>query len=109
MVVDTRAYYGRSGFESSRRGTNQDVPSIEGPDEEEARGSKSTGCQCPSCAVNPNKVRRGRFEGFHYLDPEEEGPPEDELFFFLCAQRVFAFMLKSRTWGKWYWRPDRSP
>lgn len=110
MVIDPLAYFGRFAFEYSDRGTKQDGPLIEDPDEEQEAGdSNATGCQCPSCAANPSQVRHDRFQGFHSLYPDEDEPPKDELFFFLCAQRVFAFILKSRTWGKLHWGSDSSP
>ena len=104
MVVDPRSYFGRYDFETSNRGTAEECPTImddgsENDDDQKFEVSTTAGCQCYSCASH-GKVRHDKFEGFSRLDPDVNEPPDDETFFFLCDQRVFAFILKSRTWGR---------
>lgn len=102
MVIDPAGYFSRYNFEISDRGTKAIRPPIgdDDDDEEEAGATISAGCQCQSCADNPRKTQRNRFEGFHDIYPDEDKPPDDDTFFLLCDQRVFAFILKSRTWGR---------
>ena len=105
VVVDPASYSVRYDFENSNRGTSLACPSIaddgaESDDGKEAGVSEQTGCQCSSCVSNPSKARRDRFEGFSVLYPDEDEPPDNDLFYYLCDHRVFAFMLKSRTWGR---------
>ncbi|KAL8775355.1 MAG: hypothetical protein Q9209_000363 [Squamulea sp. 1 TL-2023] len=99
IVIDPVAYFNRSTFERSDRGSNEARPTVEGESNaEEGQQFSSVGCQCQSCTEHPGKVRRGKFEGFSGLYPDEDEPPEDEDFFFLCSFRTFAFILKDRTW-----------
>ena len=104
MVVHPTAYFNRSEFEKSDRGAREERPLLESEgydiDPDDAQESKSAGCQCQSCTDHPGLVRHGRFDGFHGLDPDEATPPEDEIFFFLCNHRTFAFVLKNRIWGR---------
>jgi len=100
VVVDTLSYFNRYAFEALQRSTNDDCPDVKTDSYNGDQGSCLVGCQCPSCAGHSDIIRRSRFGGYNGLDPEEDSPPEDDTFFFLCSCRIFGFVLRSRTWRK---------
>lgn len=99
VVVDHCSYRNRSEFEDSYTSTAESVPYIRSDNYGSDREAYHVGCQCQTCASHPNQVRPGRFRGFDGLLADKDSPPDDETFYLVCSHRVFAFVLKDRTWG----------
>lgn len=70
-------------------------------------------CPCAACAKAGVKEEVSPWAGFEDLDPNEDAPPENELFFMVLADTIPAFVLSERRWamvkveGLREVRPDR--
>lgn len=57
-------------------------------------------CDCSDCrGVNRDRDAPGPWAGFDNLNPLEEEPPKNDLYFLVCSSVIPAFVLASRRWG----------
>jgi hypothetical protein len=100
VMIDPKAFYQshlNSYYDSDPSSeTSIDFPDIDYSLEKEETGI--TGCQCNTCINQPAPVMQ--YQGYDNLDPKESPPPDQEEFYMLCDERVYAYTLKERRWGK---------
>jgi len=92
VMIDPRAFYQSDSESANEKG----FPELDYSLEKEEVGI--TGCQCDTCKNQPSPVLQ--FQGYDNLDPKESPPPDEEQFYMLCDERVFAYTLKERRWGR---------
>ncbi|KAB5549814.1 ATPase [Coniochaeta sp. 2T2.1] len=56
-------------------------------------------CPCAACGAGDMKEIESPFAGFEDLDPNEDAPPENDLFFTVLADTIPAFILSERRWA----------
>ncbi|KAB5578518.1 ATPase [Coniochaeta sp. 2T2.1] len=56
-------------------------------------------CPCAACVAGDVKEIESPFAGFEDLDPNEDAPPENDLFFTVLADTIPAFILSERRWA----------
>lgn len=56
-------------------------------------------CPCAACAKGEIKEEESPFAGFEDLNPNDDVPPENDLFFMVLADTIPAFILAERRWG----------
>jgi hypothetical protein len=90
-MIDARAFYQSDAANAMDIG----FPELDYSVEKEEVGI--IGCQCEPCKTLPSPPLQ--FQGYDNLDPKESPPPDEEQFYMLCDERVFAYTLKERRWG----------
>lgn len=57
-------------------------------------------CSCNACfRNNPDRDLPGPLANFGDLNPLEDQPPKNDLFFLVCSPNIPAFVLADRSWG----------
>lgn len=57
-------------------------------------------CSCNACLRNnPDRDLPGPLANFEDLNPLEDQPPKNDLFFLVCSPNIPAFILADRRWG----------
>lgn len=60
----------------------------------------SPNCSCNACLKdNPDRDVPGPLANFEDLNPLEDQPPKNDLFFLVCSPNIPAFILCDRRWG----------
>ncbi|KAH7350607.1 P-loop containing nucleoside triphosphate hydrolase protein [Rhexocercosporidium sp. MPI-PUGE-AT-0058] len=67
-------------------------------DDNEDDTTARTGCRCVNCGKKPRQ-RKGRdWTKFDNIDPDDSPAPDDDLFYRLCNEVVYAYLLQDRKW-----------
>ncbi|ROW14745.1 hypothetical protein VPNG_03682 [Cytospora leucostoma] len=57
-------------------------------------------CSCKACnRLDHTSKTPGPFANFEDLDPLEDVPPKNDLYFLVCSPKIPAFILSDRRWG----------
>ncbi|KAH8899374.1 ATPase [Thozetella sp. PMI_491] len=59
----------------------------------------ATRCGCQECHRAGTPTEPGPFAGFDNLDPNNDTPPENDLYFYVLSDLIPAFLLGERRWG----------
>ncbi|KUI58146.1 ATPase family AAA domain-containing protein 3B [Cytospora mali] len=75
------------------------VPGV-GPPIHRSLPQFSPRCSCKACKdIDGTSDAPGPFANFEDLNPLEDAPPKNELYFLVCSPNIPAFILSDRRWG----------